>query len=247
MNHIKNYDNYRFVVFEYNAPRVVDWSAGSPYHYLILVQSGHGVIRSEGIEMEVKEGDFYYQPMGLAYTAHWQTSHTQLRTMGFRIFPDSEQQPFAPQILPREFIPESMEIPVQIQPDARALGLFYSLLGKLVPIMRTGSDNTQMLVEAAKKWMSTIYLRNSISHIARKCSVSDSTLYTAFQKVEGKTPNTVRREIVVAEAIRILQETSISVSHLSEHLGFSSDTYLRKVLKDSTGMSPREIRKQKKV
>lgn len=248
MNRTKNYDHYRFVVFDYVKPRTIDWSTGYPYHTLIYVRSGHGYFISESVTMELNTGDFYYVPMGLAYKCHWKTPNTKLRSMGFRIFPDCENGPFMPQQLPKEFIEESLSVPVNIQPDVYTLGKFYTLLAKLVPLMqRENMDKTHKLVAEAKNWMSTIFMRGSIAKIAACCEVSESTLYDAFRSVEGKTPNEVRREIVVAEAVRVLEQLNTSIGQLSEHLGFSSDTYFRKVIKDTTGLSPREIRKRAKA
>lgn len=245
MKRSKNYDNYRFIIHEYNAPRIIDWSEGHPWHTISYVMEGEGLLKADNVSIELKKGDLYYIPMGLSYKCHWKNSYTRLRTMGFRIFYDGDDAPFAPQKLPPEFVPQHREIPLQVQPDAQTLGKFYTLLGQLVPIMeRQGMDPSQRLVKKAKNLMSARFLRWSVSAIAEQCGVSESTLYLAFKNAEGRTPNQVRHEIAMNEAIRLLTDTNNSISKISDYIGFSSDTYFRKIFKEHTGKSPRQVRKE---
>lgn len=244
MKQSKNYENYRFIIQKRTrATTVTDWSSGCPWHFINFIQEGSCVIKSESMTLEMHKGDLYYIPMGLSYKSYWK-GPCQARTMGFRIFPDSEEAGFILQKLPKEFVGAHRSIALQGHPDVENLGKFYTLLSQLVPIMqRESSNDRHTLVNRARKEFCGYYMRASIGKIALVCGVSESTLYHAFQKVEGTTPNTVRHEIVVQEAIRLLTDTNTPIQRISNHLGFSSDTYFRKVIKDHTGLSPRQIRK----
>lgn len=244
MKQIENYENFRFLITEYKRPRLIHWHA-YPWHQINYIQHGNGILKTNELTLELKEGDLYYIPQGQNYTCHWTAPYTRLRAMGFRIFPDAQETPFAIQKLPSEYVARFRQVPVQIRPDAQALGLFYTILGQLVPSMtRQGMTATQKLVDEAKKLMSALYLHWPISSIAQYLNVSESTLYLAFQKLERKTPNQVRHEYAMKEAVRMLTSTSNSISKISEYIGCSSDTYFRKIFKDYTGKSPRQVRKE---
>lgn len=244
MNHPKIYENYQFRIRESRRPHLVQWN-DFPWHMINYVQDGHGIIKAGNITLELNIGDLYYIPQGLSYTCQWTTKHTRLRSMCFRIFPEAEQTPFAVQKLPAEFAPKLREVRAQMWPTAQDLGRFYTILGQLVPNMAPQeADSTQKLVDEAKRLMSGTYMRWSIADVARYLEVSESTLYLAFQRLEGRTPNEVRHGYVINEAIRLLTDTDNSISKISDHLGFSSDTYFRKVFKDHTGKSPRQVRKE---
>lgn len=244
MKQLKNYENYRFMIMEYKKSKLIQWN-NYPWHQINFIQEGHGILKTEGLTLELNKGDLYYIPMGLSYSCQWTEKHTRLRTMGFRIFPDAEETPFSVQMLPQKFVPLFRAIPIDMLPDAQTLGRFYTVLGQLVPVLtQQGITPTQKLVDEAKKLMSGTYLRWSIAGIAKYLKVSESTLYLAFKKVEGRTPNEIRHEYAMKEAVRMLTDTNNSIGKISEHLGFSSDTYFRKVFKDYTGKSPRQVRKE---
>lgn len=246
MKHPKIYENYQFRIRESRRPHLIQWN-DFPWHLINYVQEGHGILKTENVTLELNIGDLYYIPQGLSYTCHWTTKHTRLRSMAFRIFPDAEKTPFAVQKLPQEFVDKLYTVGAQMWPTAQDLGRFYTILGQLVPSMAPQeADSTQKLLDSAKKLMSGTYMRWSIAGVANYLKVSESTLYLAFQKLEGRTPNQVRHEYVINEAIRLLTDTDNSISKISDHLGFSSDTYFRKVFKDHTGKSPRQVRKESK-
>ena len=244
MEQIKIYEFYQFRIREYWKPFVNQWYE-FPWHMISFVQAGCGTLKANGVTLELNEGDLFYIPQGGNYTIQWITDHTRLRSMRFRIFPEAEQTPFAVQKLPVSFAPKLRTVQAQMWPTAQDLGRFYTILSQLVPHMTLQeSSPMQMLVNEVKKLMSGTYMTWSNAAIARYLNVSESTVYLAFQKLEGKTPNQVRHEYVIGEAVRMLTTTDNSISKISDYLGFSSDTYFRKFFKDHTGKSPRQVRKE---
>ena len=57
------------------------------------------------------------------------------------------------------------------------------------------------------------------------------------------TPNTQRQIILCERAVELLTTTDRPIEEISTALGFSSSAYFRKVMREHTGMTPREIRK----
>jgi len=83
-----------------------------------------------------------------------------------------------------------------------------------------------------------------IDQVARQVGISQSTLYSAFKKQLGITPNTMRQKILCEKARELLTTTSLSVEEVSSQLGFSSSSYFRKILQKHTGKTPLAIRKE---
>ena len=244
MEQIKIYEYYQFRIHQYRKPLTQQWY-DFPWHMICFIQHGQGILKTADTTLELNEGDLFYIPQGGSYTCHWTADYTRLRAMRFRIFPEAEQTPFAVQKLPASFAPKLRTVQAQMWPTAQDLGRFYTILSQLVLHMTLQeSSPMQMLVNEVKKLMSGTYMTWSNAAIARYLNVSESTVYLAFQKLEGKTPNQVRHEYVIGEAVRMLTPTDNSISKISDYLGFSSDTYFRKFFKDHTGKSPRQVRKE---
>jgi AraC-like DNA-binding protein len=64
-----------------------------------------------------------------------------------------------------------------------------------------------------------------------------------IKKELGKTPNRVRQEAKCQQAVRLLTCTDLPVEEISTRLGFSSSSYMRKLLRLTTGKTPLQIRK----
>ena len=97
----------------------------------------------------------------------------------------------------------------------------------------------------ARKIADAIFERpdTSTRAIARFCGVSESTAYHVIKKELGKTPNQLRQEAKCQQAVRLLTCTDLSVEEISTRLGFSSSSYMRKLLRLTTGKTPLQIRK----
>ena len=85
----------------------------------------------------------------------------------------------------------------------------------------------------------------SVADIAKKCCVSESTVYHLFQKVLGQTPVSFVNSIRINVAIEYLENSNYSISRISELVGFHSENHFRRVFSGFTETTPLKYRKNK--
>ena len=85
----------------------------------------------------------------------------------------------------------------------------------------------------------------SVASLAKKCCVSESTIYHLFQKELGQTPISFLNSIKINIAMDHLENSSYSVATISRLVGFNSENHFRKVFSEFTGTTPMKYRKGK--
>ena len=83
----------------------------------------------------------------------------------------------------------------------------------------------------------------SVSEVAKKCCVSESTLYHLFRKELGQTPVSFLNSVRINVAIEYLENSNYSISTISELVGFNSENHFRRIFSDLTGTTPLKFRK----
>lgn len=238
-------DSYRFIRLKYLKPQFNDNSSGSPVNYLAYMIKGKCKITSPEITIEVSEGDMFFIPISLKYESFWYGEEIECISLGFTFMPDAKDKHFILQkILCEDLLCERMKnFPVGMPLTAKILAEFYSILSKTITSMQTEEHNNDIkLCNKITKVMS-MNLTKTISEIAYICNISESTLYSIFKSTLNKTPNTVKQELIIRKAISLLTTTDKSIQEISDSLYFSSTSYFRKVFKQFTGKTPKEIRK----
>ena len=242
--------SFRFCRYSYEKYHYTDCSRGAPSHFVAYMESGRCKIVSERGTREFAAGDVFYIPMGLQYKSYWYGDpKISFLSYGFSSFPEAEQKHFCLQKIPcsSDLAREFYTIPINTPVDCEILGRFYSALAKAIPTMRTGSfNNAKRVYRDAMEFLSAHPLC-TVSQMAKACNVSESMLYAVFRKVAGKSPNSLRQELLVDRAVQLLITTDRQVQEISDTLGFSSVSYFRKILKSYTGKTPSEIRKDASV
>ena len=242
--------SFRFCRFSYERYHYTDCTLGAPSHYVAYMETGRCKIVSERGTREFCAGDLFYIPMGLKYKSYWYGDpNISFLSYGFTFFPESELKHFCLQKIPcsLELAREFYTLPVGESVDSSVLGRFYGALSKVIPAMRTGSFNNAKRVYRDAMAHLSLHPLSSVSELAKVCNVSESMLYAVFRRVAGKSPNTVRQELLVDRAVLLLITTDRQVQEISDTLGFSSVSYFRKILKQFTGKSPSEIRRANAV
>ena len=82
----------------------------------------------------------------------------------------------------------------------------------------------------------------SINEIASLCSVSEIYFRKLFKKYSGVSPNEYRIHRKIERAKLLLDYEPLSISEISDHLGFTDSAYFAKVFKERVGISPKEFR-----
>ena len=218
---------------------------GAPKHYIGFMRSGHARIVSEKRTIEIQEGQPFYIPKDLSYQSYWY-GNDQIRfdSYGFDILPAAESLSYQLQLLPTE--PEILDLIDQLAADkricCRSLGIFFTLLSKLLPHMETDiTDRSRQLLEAAEAYFYH-HPDAQVADAAKHCGISESGLYAAFSRSASITPNELRQRILSEKATELLTSTDLPIEEISNQLNFSSTSYFRKILKKHTGKTPSEIR-----
>lgn len=130
--------------------------------------------------------------------------------------------------------------------ELEAYSLFYKVLQKIIPNMTETDVEYDKTLQTAIEYITDNWNNNfSVSALAKKCCVSESTVYHLFQKELGQTPIGFLNSIRINVAIEYLDNSSYSVSTVSRMVGFNSENHFRKVFSDLTGTTPLKYRKSK--
>ena len=83
----------------------------------------------------------------------------------------------------------------------------------------------------------------SVEDLAAKMGLSRVQLYRKVKALTGSTPVDLLRKARLAQAQRLLQESTLTVSEIAYKVGFASPSYFTKCYKDEFGTVPGEARK----
>lgn len=237
--------NFVFNSFCFDKYNYTDNRAGSPWHYLALMEQGTSKIVSKEKTIDIKEGEAFYIPKDLSYQSFWYSdTNIKFISLGFELFPESVQRQYALQKIKCDDNIKALikAVPTKGEITSLHIGTFYSALATVLPLMEyLPTDPNLQIIEKAKQfiWDNPHY---SISEVAKHCMISESALYNAFKR-QGKTPNELRQKILCEKAVIMLTTTRASVQEISDKLGFSSTSYFRKILHRHKNKTPMEIRK----
>ena len=246
MNSIVLYDAFRFFRITFDKYHHTDNRCGAPEHYIAYMEEGSCRLVSEKISVEIKEGDVFYIPMGLPYQSFWHgEGRISFITLGFKLFPETADNNFLMQKIDcssgiKELI---KKITVNKSPDSRTISDFFSILDKLLPLMKAEKLSRAENIYVTSRAYILKNTNCTAKDIARHCAVSESTLYLSFKTAANKTPNEVKNEVLCEKAQILLTTTNKSIQEISDTLGFSSASYFRKIFRTNTGKTPSEIRK----
>ena len=85
----------------------------------------------------------------------------------------------------------------------------------------------------------------SCQSISRDFYISMEHLSRSFKKKYGISPSSYLQECRLREAKRLLATSSLNISDVSAHAGYSNYSYFSSIFKQATGMSPLGYRKAK--
>lgn len=250
MNDIDFSKSFNFLTIEFDTFHHTDNRSGAPSHYFAYMISGKAKITTQSQTVEINSGDIFYIPNTCAYQSYWYGEPTvKFVSLGFLCMPNFENKQYDVQVLPQNDTVARMffELADTKQLTAYDIGVFYTLLGLLMPTMSNKKlSRSDELVELAKEY---IINNPSISNpeLAEQCMVSEATLYQAFKKSADITPNTMKNSILLEKARDILISGDKPIEYISDLLGYSSASYFRKKFKEYFGISPRKMRNQNRI
>ena len=123
---------------------------------------------------------------------------------------------------------------------------FYFLLDEIVKNANFGEQDGCAAVERAKELLAGDEER-SIEEIAALCNISASGLRKKFKAREGMTLAKYRLREKIGKARYLLEATDLSLTEITDTLGFYDVPYFCKVFKRIMGVTPREFMKTKEL
>lgn len=243
-------NSFVFQQLTYRGQHYNDARNGNMCHYIGRMRCGEGRMVSETTDLHVQEGELFYIPMGYKYESFW-TGDPEVRfdSYGFSYFPTPTTIGYSLQRLPSTpVVTAAFEaLAAHRTVDCYSIGRLYLLLDALLPHMqREVCDAREQAVETAMAWMRS-QNKISVPELARHCRISESGLYSAFRAVKQSTPIETWHRIQAEKAVNLLLTTDLTVEEIVERLNVCSASYFRKILREVTGKTPREIRQQNRM
>ena len=246
MENFELYSSFAFKKYHHSSGKHTDSSDGCSQHYIGYLYRGSARIVSDKETLELQVGDLFYIPKGCKYHSYWYGQDGAVfDSFAFSAIPQKEHISYCLQKLT---MTEEVKILHRALAADRTVNLhsvstLYRLLWTLMPTMRHHAYEQGGVF--ARKIADAIFEQpdTSTQAIARFCGVSESTAYHVIKKELGKTPNQLRQEAKCQQAVKLLTCTDLSVEEISTRLGFSSSSYMRKLLRLTNGKTPLQIRK----
>ena len=227
-----------------------DNSHGIDKHFIGYMKEGNARIVSERNTLELSQGDMFYIPRGLKYHSFWNTKgvETTIISIGFTYFPSDCMSGYELSIV--SYNPEIFDLLMYFsskQPvTCESVSALYSLLDQTESLLTKKHDSkcditTNALIDLMDKDP-----HKKMDEYAEQLGISVALLYKYINKSLGKSPNRLRQETLCKKAIVLLETSAYSVEEICTKCGFSSTSYLRKVLHSVTQKTPTQIRNQAK-
>lgn len=216
-----------------------------------VIIKGSGTYIYLNKKLNVNEGDIVFVPETIYCFSEWHGT-PEIEVIYVSCFMHYEQWRYEPQIIncDKEIKNDLIEIANLLSIDyikeLEAYSLFYKLLQKVLPRLVQSQSSYDKTLQTAIEFITDNWNNDfSIGDLAKKCCVSESTLYHMFQKKLGQTPIKFQNFIKINVAMEYLEKQNYSVATISHLVGFNSENHFRKVFTDITETTPLKYRKRK--
>ncbi len=242
----------------FEANHYFDASGGSSHSSFICIVQGNLTINAGTNKLDLKDGDLFYIPEGVRYTAIWEgrphVEYYNLNVLSNSYDSSLSSGGFSLQKIDAlsslETIDTVKSIFSLMQTEERvkkieALGLYYAFYAKAFPLLEEAEPQkySPVLVKAIEFIEQNHADNFSVANLAAHCFVSESRLHHIFTEKLGVTPIKYRNQIRVERAAHDLRSSSLSIEAIAENHGFNSPTYFRETFKEYTGLTPKEYRR----
>jgi len=86
-----------------------------------------------------------------------------------------------------------------------------------------------------------------VDHVAQELRVHRTTIFRFFKRAYAQSPAEYLRNLRLQRALELLKDTSLPVAEVAGRSGFSDANYFARSIRQSQGLSPRELRQQSLV
>lgn len=215
-----------------------------------IIKKGRGSYIYLNKKLTVSEGDMVFIPENIYCYSEWY-GEPDIEVVYISCFIHYDGFGYEPQIVHCEEKTQKslLQISELLDTDSyleelEAYSLFYKVLQEILPQMVQSTVVLDKTLQTAIEYITSNWNSNfSVSDVAKKCCVSESSLYHLFQKELGQTPVRFLNSIKINIAIEYLENSNYSIATISRMVGFPSENHFRKVFADFTGTSPLKYRK----
>lgn len=109
-----------------------------------------------------------------------------------------------------------------------------------LPQEKVGEQIAEQIISLLK---SRVYEKMSISDVCSAINYNKSYIFSQFKKATNRSVMAYFLHLKIEQAKRLLRETSLSVTQISEKLAFESPNYFSKAFKKKTGYTPLQYKK----
>lgn len=242
-----------------------EWSCvGAPKkQHLFLYFDGLSAtyVDKDGKIVEAKSGDLIYSPVAAEYKVKFHSFQSEnASTLGLNFLLSDEQG--EPVVLSRSvknfgvfssaamFLKEAERLSYSAQNvPVKNHALLYNLLSELGESAEGARNkNNFKMIEKGLEYLTARFNEDtSVEELAAMCNVSEVYFRKLFKRHTGKTPTRYRIDLRLAKAKHYLQYGEVSISELSEILGYSDVAYFIKQFKDEFSVSPLSYRMKTKL
>lgn len=243
-------EGFLFRTITFDQYHYTDNRTGAPHHYLARMLTGHCRLVSDRETVEVGPGEVFYIPRQCAYQSYWYGEpEVRFISLGFLCLPNLERKTYTLQVLPAgQTALALLDTLATANPTtARDIGLFYTLVGELLPAM---SDRPQGRAEEIVQRARTCllaHLHASPAELAQMCAVSTASLYAAFRQASDLTLQQLRDQLLLERAQDLLLASDCTIESISDQLGYSSPSYFRKKFYRQFHTTPRAMRRAHRI
>lgn len=235
---------------------------GRPDYHILYIISGKCTAVSEGKEITILPGEIFLIPPGekhvysfkaedkpISCYIHFSGTGCEKLLSKAGFFPDrvlhlkksrSLEEIF--EKLCREF---HMKKPLFNEFCSSYLIEFFSLAGRKNEELKNPvlSKNKREIDNILNIMIEEYEKNHPVSYYAKICHLSVSRFQHIFKSCTGRTPVEYINAIRINHAKEHLINTDLSVSAISEAVGFSDQNYFSRIFKKHTGISPNQFRK----
>ena len=217
-----------------------------------VIVKGNGSYIYLDKRLEVTEGAVVFIPENIYCYSEWRGDPT-IEVVYVSCFMHYDSFSYEPQIIStdKEITDQILQIAELLSADEQteileAYARFYHLLQVILPKMTPSNITFGKTLQDAIEYITNHYDKKlSVAELAKKCCISESTLYHLFQKELGQSPVKFLNSIRINIAIEYLENANYSVSTISRLVGFSSENHFRKIFFEFTGSTPLKFRKSR--
>lgn len=214
-----------------------------------VILEGSGAYIYLGKRLKVSKGDVVFIPENVYCYSEWH-GDPEIKVVYLSCFMHYENFKYEPQTvcLDDDAKNDILQIAELLSGDQlerlEAYSRFYKLLQSLIVELRQSEIVIDKTLQTAIEYITESFDKSfSVEDVAKKCLVSESTLYHLFRKELGQTPISFLNSIRINIAIEYLENSSYSVSTISRMVGFNSENHFRRVFVDLTGTTPLKYKK----